>query len=144
MLTKKSNLVKAILKNRTQKKAKRKPSGWVMFTKCSFDAAGNKLDYYRGRDCIEKLYKKLKEHATKITNYKEKEMILLTHEENKSYEGQEVCHICKEEFCTNENNENEFKVKKKKVRDHCHHTGKFRGAAHNICNFKYKVSKIFQ
>ena len=116
-----------------------------MFTKCSFDAAENKLDYYRRRDCIEKLYKKLKEHATKIINYKEKEMILLTHEENKSFEGQEVCHICKEEFCTNENNENEFKVKKKKKkRDHCHHTGKFRGAAHNICNFKYKVSKIFQ
>ena len=85
-----------------------------MFTKCSFDAAENKLDYYRRRDCIEKLYKKLKEHATKIINYKEKEMILLTHEENKSFEGQEVCHICKEEFCTNENNENEFKVKKKK------------------------------
>ena len=59
-------------KSYTEKKAKHKPSGWVMFTKCSFDAAENKLDYYRGRDCIEKLYKKLKEHATKIINYKEK------------------------------------------------------------------------
>ena len=47
-----------------------------MFTKCSFDKAENKLDYYRGRDCIEKLYKKLKEHAMKIINYeKKKEMI---------------------------------------------------------------------
>ena len=28
-----------------------------------------------------------------------------------------------------------------KVRDHCHYTEKFRGAAHNICNLRYKVSK---
>ena len=36
----------------TEKKAKHEPSGWTMFTKCSFDATENKLDYYRGRDCI--------------------------------------------------------------------------------------------
>ena len=55
-----------------------------MFTKCSLDEKENKLDYYRGKDCIEKLYKKLKEHTMKIINYEEKEMILLTDEENKS------------------------------------------------------------
>ena len=26
-----------------------------------------------------------------------------------------------------------------KVRDHCHYIGKYRGAAHNICNLKFKV-----
>ena len=29
----------------------------------------------------------------------------------------------------------------KKVRDHCHFTGKYRGAAHNKCNMIYKISK---
>ena len=28
-----------------------------------------------------------------------------------------------------------------KVRDHCHYTGKYRGAAHNTCNLRYKIPK---
>ena len=28
-----------------------------------------------------------------------------------------------------------------KVRDHCHHTGGYRGAVHSKCNLKYSVSK---
>ena len=64
-----------------------------MFTSCSFHEKENKLNYYRGKDCIKKLCKKLKERAMKIINYAEKEMILLTHEENKSYKEQEACHI---------------------------------------------------
>ena len=28
---------------------------------------------------------------------------------------------------------------RKKVRDNCHYTGKFRGAAQNICNLRYKI-----
>ena len=35
-------------KSYTLKKAKHKPSGWLMFIKCSFDEKENKLDYYRG------------------------------------------------------------------------------------------------
>ena len=35
---------------------------------------------------------------------------------------------------------NEFKPYQK-VRDHCHYTRKFRGAAHSICNLRYKVPK---
>ena len=61
-------------------------------------------------------------------------MIPLTEEEKEVYKRQEVCHICKEEFCTDENEKN-------KVRDHCHYTEKFRGAAHSICNLIYKVPK---
>ena len=28
-----------------------------------------------------------------------------------------------------------------KVKDHCHYTGKYRGGAHDICNFRYKTPK---
>ena len=50
-----------------------------------------------------------------------------------------ICHIC-EEFCTDENNKKKFKTMQK-IRDHCHYTGKYSGAAHSICNFRYKISK---
>ena len=65
----------------TQKKAKHEPSGWAMFTRCLFDKKENKLNYHRGKDCIEKLCKKLKECAMKIIKYEEKEMIPLTKDE---------------------------------------------------------------
>lgn len=36
------------------------------------------------------------------------------------------CHICQK------------KLESDRVRDHCHVTGKFRGAAHNACNLNLK------
>ena len=59
-------------KSYTEKKARHEPSGWAMFTRCPFDKKENKFNYYRGKDCIEKLCKKLKECAMKIINYEEK------------------------------------------------------------------------
>ena len=67
-------------------------------------------------------------------------MIPLTDEGTKSYEKQKECHICKKEFCNNENEKSEFKLYHK-VRDHCHYTWQFRGAAHNVCHLRYKVPK---
>ena len=65
-------------------------------------------------------------------------MIPLTDRENKYYEEQTECCICQKEFCYDKNKKLKFKLYKK-VRDHCHYTGKTRGAAHSICNLNYKV-----
>ena len=66
-----------------------------MFTNCSFDETKNKLDCYRGEDCMERFCKDLREHAMKIINYEEKDMIPLTDQENKFYEKQKICYIWK-------------------------------------------------
>ena len=50
----------------TEKKTIHEPSCWAMFTSCSFDEKENKLNYCRGKDCIKKLYKKLKKSGMKI------------------------------------------------------------------------------
>ena len=99
-------------KSYTEKKTKHEPFGCAMLTKYSFDKTEDKFNYYRGRDCIEKLCKTLKEHAMIIINYKKKEMISLTGAENRSYEEQEVSHVCKKKFCVYEHDEN-YKNKKK-------------------------------
>ena len=75
----------------------------------------------------------LKEHVPRITNYEMKPMDPLTEKEKESYKNQELCYICEKEFCTDNNKE------MRKVRDHCHYTGKYRGAAHSKCNLNYKI-----
>ena len=47
------------------------------------------------------------------------------------YYNSTLCHICNEALDDN------------RVRDHCHLSGKFKGAAHEVCSLKYKVQKFF-
>ena len=61
-------------------------------------------------------------------------MIQLTTKEEIDYIKQKICYICKKEFKKNDG-------KNYNVRDNCHYTGKYRGAAHNICNLRYKIPK---
>ena len=58
---------------------------------------------------------------------------------NKFFKEQKACHICKEKFCTDKD-DNNYK-NERKVKDHYHYTGKPRGATHSKCNLNYKVPK---
>ena len=127
-------------KSYTPKKCKHTPSGYSQFINCSFDAAKNKLDCCKGEGCMERFCKELRDHAMRISNQKEKEMVRLTDKENKSYKKQKHCYICKKKFSTDENDKNVFKLYHK-VRDPCHYTGKFKGTAHSIWNLRYKTPK---
>ena len=67
----------------------------------TFDSKQNKHSFYRGKDCNKSFCSDLKELETKIVNYEQHEMIPLTDNENKYYEEQKECYICKKEFCYN-------------------------------------------
>ena len=104
----------------------------------SYDSNKNIRNFHRGKDCTKKLCKDLKDMAMEIINFKEKEMTPLTDDEIKYYEKHKYCHICRRKFCYDD--KNKFKLYRK-VRDRDHYTGKFRGAAHSICNLRYIVQK---
>ena len=117
-------------KSSTTKINKHAPSGYSFLTYCSFDETKNKLSHDRGKNCMKIFCLDLRKHATKIINYeKKKEMIPLTKKEEKNHNKQNVCHICRKGFSTDDSDK-----KYQKVKDHCHYTGKYRGAAYDICN----------
>ena len=123
-------------KSSTTKINKHTPSDYSLFTHCSFDATKSKFDYYRGKNCMKIFFPDLREHAIKIINYEKKEMIPLIKGEKKIHCERKVCYICKKVFSTDDNNKKHHKVKY-----HCHYTGKYRGAAYDICNLRYKTPK---
>ena len=92
---------------------KHTPSGYSIFTSCSFDESKNKINYYRGDDCMKKFCKDLREHAMKTINYEKKRIVPLTTKEEICYNKQKICYICKKEFNNNDK-------KQQKVKDHCH------------------------
>ena len=53
----------------------------------------------------------------------------MANEDEEIYNNSQICWICKE------------KLNADKLRDHCHVTGKFRGAAHNKCNSKLRIPR---
>ena len=59
-------------KSSTTKINEHRASGYSMFTQCSFDATKNKLDFYRGKHCMERFWKDLKEHVLKIIDHEKK------------------------------------------------------------------------
>ena len=134
LLEKMSTCINNPNESSTTKINKHAPSGYSVFTHCSFDESKNKLNYYRKDDCMNKFCKDLREHVTKIINYEKRKMIPLTTKEEIYHNRQKICYICKKEF--NNNDKKNYKVK-----DHCHYTCKYRGAAHNICNLRYKAPK---
>ena len=84
LLKKMSTCINNPNESSTTKINKHTPSGYSIFTSCSFDESKNKLNYYRGKDCMKKFYKDLKEHATRIINYeKEKDYPINKRRKNK-------------------------------------------------------------
>ena len=106
------------------------PSGWCVKSEFAYGEVDNPIKMYRGRDCVEESCKHIVSEAKRLQrSFPEKPMEPLTSKQIKAHSEVKVCHICLEGF----------KIKDRKVRDHCHYTEKYRGAMHSNCNLQYKI-----
>ena len=86
-----------------------------------------------GKMFLEKLVEQVKWILNEIREpmiKKNLKRILWGKGEKEAFEKTDICWFCQK------------KIEDKKVADHCHLTGKFRGAAHEICNLKAKVPEF--
>ena len=119
---------------------KHEPSGFCFYIKGI--VPGIKFEpiiYTKTKDSgdISKIFvNKLAKVTNKIYNdfYHHPIPLKLTHTEQKSFDKAETCYICKKELLTDNGVD--------KVRDHCHFTGQYRGAAHNSCNLQCRKPMI--
>ena len=120
----------------TKKYQKHEPISFSYYIKCFDDNVFKPvLRSYTGEDAMQKFVEWLEKDVKEIAYIPEKTMIFKI-QEQQQYEKETKCWICKEEF-DDTVDENGYK-KNEKVRDHCHYTGRYRGAAHNLCNLKYR------
>ena len=114
-----------------------KPSGFCYLIKC-FDGEimKPKLVQYTAESVNEDISKKCidsveYEIRSIYRKFKFKKKIKMTRKDEIAFQNAEICHICDQ------------KLDNDKVRDHCHLTGKYRGAAHDYCNKNYQIPKFF-
>ena len=117
---------------------KHNPSGFCYYVKC-FDNTiyKPKLVHYtqqhEGEDITKKFVDMLEEENKDIYNqFKTPVPINMTSKDTDNNNLSIQCYACG----------GEFTEKDYKVNDHCHYTGKYRGAAHNSCNLKMKQPKF--
>ena len=113
----------------TKQYKKHEPSSFCYYIKCFNDKVYEPvIRTYTGEDAAQKFVEMLEEDIKIINNIPKKKMIF-GEKERKQYEKETRCWICKGEFNDDKN---------EKVRDHCHFTGRYRGAAYNKCNLDYR------
>ena len=113
-------------KKYTKKYLKHEPISFSYYIKCFDDNVFKpRLRSYIGEDAVQKFVEWLENDVKEIANIPEVDMIF-GKKEAERYNKETKCWICKGEL----NND--------KVRDHCHFTGRYRGAAHNKCNLNYR------
>ena len=124
-------------KSYTNQYQKHIPSGFCYNIKCfddtlySQETATFEKEYnddHVAKIFIDTLEKNIKDIYNK---FKFPKSMIMTMQDKMAYDNSTLCHICNEE------------LDEDKVRDHYYLSGKFRCAAHEICNLKYKVPKYF-
>lgn len=101
------------------------------YLKCSYDDTKSYYAFKRGIDCLDWFVKELETLSQQLnTLFNNANVpIQMTAEDEINFLRATNCHICEKKL---------FRHINVVVRDHCHFTGKFRGAAHQSCNLEYR------
>ena len=94
----------------------------------AFNHIENKHTLYCRKDCVKILYSSLRESTKNIIDFEKKKMLSFTKEEFKLHQDAKVCCISGKRILKKLSKI----INNWEVRDHCHFTGKHRGAAHSI------------
>jgi len=100
---------------------------------CCYDDKYTKpTQVYRGKNAIYKFMESMLDEVKDCKKGMKKSFnkpLRMTEKNEKEFEEAKKCYIC----------EKKYTDKDKRVRDHCHITGKYRGSAHQDCNLKLKI-----
>ena len=124
-------------KSYTKQFQQHKPSGYYYLIKCFDDNLfATILDKYTAQspdeDNSQRFISSLEKSIKNIyEKFKYKKNLKWLMKDMRTYKASTYCHICEGELLND------------KVTDHCHLTGKFRGATHNKCNLEYRIPKFF-
>ena len=123
-------------KSYTNQYQKHIPSGFCYHIKCFEDTLYSQqvtfVKEVNDNDVAQIFIGTLEKNINEIyKKFKFPKSMIMTMNDKFVYDNFTICHIWNEE------------LGKDKVRDHCHLSVKFRGAAHEVCHLKYTVSKFF-
>ena len=131
-------------KSFTEGYQKHEPSGYCLFLKGLDRINVNfKPIVYTKKTEDDDISKKFIKHVLKLTLmiyqkfYLNSKPLNLTPQEQKDFQSATMCHICEQDLNIDKETGQIIKVK-----DHCHFTGEYRGAAHNQCNLKCRKPHI--
>lgn len=80
---------------------------------------------YRGKDVIDTFLRKLLDDVAGLNRRLNKSLIM-SHNVERDFSNATTCYLCKQALS-------------EKVRNHCHITGRYLGAAHYACNLNFKI-----
>lgn len=122
------------------------PSSFAYFIKCRFNEELDCFRTFRGPLCAEEFVKELINNLRElyethlIGKFKKVEM---SEDDQVAFTLAERCHICKKRFAdlSSVPPQKRRGHNQAKIIEHCHLTGKYRGAAHNVCNKNFFVPR---
>jgi len=112
----------------TREIAKQTPCSYC-YVVVRYDGVARDPVLYRGENAVEHFLENLQTELKEINEvFHKPAKMYMTLEDRESFRKANDCHICGKILGND------------RVRDHCHITGKYRGAAHNACNLQLRIS----